>query len=147
MKKYIVELTADERRRLRELVRKGKVAAYKIRHANILLKTDQAKGGPAWTDQRIVEAFSCHEDTVANIRKRFVTDGFEAAVDRRREGVGRPPKVDGDAQAKMTMIACSEPPEGRERWTLRLIAEEMVRLEVVESCSSTTVFRKMKKTT
>lgn len=146
MKKYIVELTNDERRQLRELVLKGKAAAYKIKHANILLKTDQAEGGSAWTDLQIVEAFGCHEDTVANVRKRFVCDGFEAAVDRRREGVGRPPKIDGDVEAKITMIACSDPPEGRERWTVRLIAEELVKLEVVDSCSATTVFRKMKKT-
>lgn len=146
MKKYIVELTGDERRQLRDLVRKGKAAAYKIRHANILLKTDQAEGGPAWTDQQIVEAFGCHEDTVANVRKRFVCDGVEAAVDRRREGVGRPPKVDGDVEAKITMIACSDPPKGHDRWTVRLIAEELVKLEVVDACSATTVHRKMKKT-
>ena len=146
MKKYVVELTDDERRELRDLIRKGKAGAYKIRHANILLKADQAKKGPAWTDQQIVEAFNCHEDTVANVRKRFVCDGIEAAVDRRREGVGRPPKIDGDTEAKITMIACSDPPKGRDRWTVRLIAEQLVKLEVVDSCSATTVFRKMKKT-
>ena len=106
MKKYIVELTRDERRNLRELINRGKAAAYRIKHANILLKADQAKGGPTWTDERIVEAFGCHVTTVANVRKQFVTSGLDVDV-------GRPRKFDGDAEAKMTMIACSEPPANR----------------------------------
>src|SRR5210317_1659970 len=122
MKKYIVELTNDERRALSSLVKTGKAAAYKIRHANILLKADQAEGGPSWTDQQIIEAFSCSEGTVANVRKRFIMEGFDAAVDRRREGVGRPRKLDGDAEARLTMIACSQPPKGHARWTVRLLA-------------------------
>jgi transposase len=144
MKKYIVELTAEERRDLRSLVRVGKAAAYKIRHANILLKADA--NGPAWKDGEIAEAFGCHVTTVENVRKRFVLDGFEAAVDRRREGVGRPRKLDGDAEARLTALACSAPPEGRTRWTLRLLAEKLVELEVVDSCSRMAVQRTMKKT-
>jgi transposase len=146
MKKYIVELTDEERRELRSLAKTGKAAAYKIRHANILLKADQAEGGPGWTDQQIIEAFSCSEGTVANVRKRFVIEGFEAAVDRRREGVGRPRKLDGDAEARLTMIACSQPPKGHSRWTVRLLADRLVELEIVDSCSRMTVQRTMKKT-
>ena len=144
MKKYIVELTAEEQRDLRSLVRVGKAAAYKIRHANILLKADA--NGPAWKDEDVAEAFGCHVTTVENVRKRFVLDGFEAAVDRRREGVGRPRKLDGDAEARLTALACSAPPEGRTRWTLRLLAEKLVELEVVDSCSRMAVQRTMKKT-
>lgn len=144
MKKYIVELTAEEQRDLRCLVRVGKAAAYRIRHANILLKTDA--NGPAWKDGEIAEAFGCHVTTVENVRKRFVLDGFEAAVDRRREGVGRPRKLDGDAEARLTALACSVPPDGRTRWTLRLLAEKLVELEVVDSCSRMAVQRTMKKT-
>lgn len=145
MKKYVVELTLDERRELRDLVKKGK-AAYRIKHANILLKADQAKGGPEWTDEQIVEAFGCHVTTVANVRKRFVTEGLDAAVGRRQEGVGRPRKLDGDAEAQMTMIACSDPPEGHKRWTIRLIADRLVELNVVDTCSRMAVHRAMKKT-
>ena len=146
MKKYVVELTRDERRNLRELVKKGKAAAYKIKHANILLKADQAKGGSKWMDEQIVEAFGCHVTTVANVRKRFVTEGFDAAVGRRQEGVGRPRKLDGDAEAQITMIACSDPPEGHKQWTVRLIADKLVELNVVDTCSRMAVHRTMKKT-
>jgi hypothetical protein len=146
MKKHIVELSMDERHELKQLVRKGNAAAYKIKHANILLKADQAKGGPAWTDERISDAFGGDVTTVANVRKRFVFKGFEAAVGRQNKGVGRPPKIDGDAQAKITMIACSDPPEGRVRWTVRLIADRMVELDVVDACSPATAFRSLKKT-
>ncbi len=146
MKKYIVELTEAERHDLRELVDAGKAAAQKIKHANILLKADQAEGGPAWKDERIAEAFGCHRTTVENVRKRLVFEGIDAAINRRREGVGRPRKVDGDVEAKITMIACSEPPEERSRWTLQMIADRLVELDVVDSCSPATVCRAMKKT-
>ena len=146
MKKYVVELTREERRGLKELVKKGKAAAYKIKHANILLKADQAKGGPAWTDKQIAEAFGCHVTTVVNLRKRFVKEGFEAAMGRRQEGVGRPKKLDGDVEAQMTVIACSDPPEGHQRWTVRLIADRLVELQLMDQCSHVTVHRAMKKT-
>ena len=146
MKKYVVELTREEQRDLQELVKKGKAAAYKIKHANILLKADQAKGGPAWTDEQIVEAFGCHVTTVANVRKRFVEEGLEAATGRRQEGVGRPKKLDGDVEAQMTVIACSDPPEGHQRWTVRLIADRLVELKLMDQCSHVTVHRAMKKT-
>jgi len=145
-KKHIVELSGPQREKLNVLVKGGKAAAYTIRHANILLKADQAEGGPAWADGRIAEAFSCSTATVANVRRRFADDGFEAAVGRRSEGVGRPRKLDGDAEAKLTMIACSEPPEGKTRWTVRMLADKMVELEIVDSCSRMAIQRTMKKT-
>ncbi len=146
MKKYIVELSADERELLREMVAKGKAAAYKIRHANILLLADVSESGPAWKDEDIAAAIGCHVTTVENVRKRLVLEGFDAAIDRKREDVGRPPMLDGDAEAKLTMLACSESPEGRERWTLQLLADRMVVLGVVDTCSRMTVQRALKKT-
>lgn len=146
MKKYIVELVEDERRTLRKTIKAGRAAAYKIRHANILLKADQAEGGPGWTDRRIAEAYGCSIGTVENVRERLVVEGIDAAIDRRREGMGRPRKLDGDAEATLTMIACGEPPEGHSRWTVRLLADKLVELEVVDSCSRMTVQRAMKKT-
>lgn len=146
MKKYVVELTPEERRYLRDLTGKGKAAAYKIRHANILLHVDQGDEGPSWKDVEAAEVFGCHEATVENIRKRFVLDGLDAAVARRREGVGRPRTIDGDAEARLTVLACSKPPEGRTRWTLRLLASKMVELNIVDECSRMTVQRTIKKT-
>lgn len=146
MKKYVVELTPEERRGLRDLARKGKAAAYKIRHANILLHADQGDEGPTWRDAKVAEVFGCHETTVENIRKRFVLEGLDAAVTRRREGVGRPRTIDGEAEAKLTVLACSKPPEGQPQWTLRLLADKMVELEIVDQCSRMTVQRTMKKT-
>jgi len=146
MKKYVVELTPEERQYLRDLTGKGKAAAYKIRHANILLHVDQGDEGPAWKDVEAAEVFGCHEATVENIRKRFVLDGLDAAVARRREGVGRPRAIDGDAEARLTVLACSKPPEGRTRWTLRLLASKMVELNIVDECSRMTVQRTIKKT-
>lgn len=146
MKKYVVELTPEERRGLRDLARKGKAAAYKIRHANILLHVDQSDEGSSWKDAEVAEVFGCHVTTVENVRKRFVLDGLDAAVTRRREGVGRPRTIDGEAEARLTVLACSEPPEGRPRWTLRLLADKMVELDIVDECSRMTVQRAMKKT-
>ena len=146
MKKYVVELTQGERRHLRDLSKKGKAAAYKIRHANILLHVDQGDEGPSRKDAEVAEVFGCHVTTVENVRRRFVLDGFDAAVSRRREGVGRPRIIDGDAEARLTVLACSKPPEGRPRWTLRLLSDKMVELHIVDQCSRTMVQRAMKKT-
>lgn len=146
MKKYVVELTSEERRYLRDLARKGKAAAYKIRHANILLHVDQGDEGPAWKDAEVAEVFGCHETTVENVRRRLVLDGLDAAVTRRREGVGRPRTIDGDAEARLTVLACSKPPKDRSRWTLRLLADKIVELNIVDKCNRMTVQRTMKKT-
>jgi len=143
-KKYVVRLTSEEREDLQAMVRKGKTAAYKIKHANILLAADVE--GPNWTDQRIAQAFSCHPRTVENVRRRFVLQGLTAAL-KRKEQVrpSRKRKLDGDGEARLIALACSEPPEGRDRWTLKLLAQTLVELEVVDSISDQTVRRTLKK--
>ena len=144
-KKYIARLTGVERQQLQALVTKGKGAAYKIKHANILLKADA--DGPAWVDKRIAEAFGCHAHTVENVRRRCVLQGLETALERKKQA--RPPrerKLDGEGEARLIAVACSEPPEGRDRWTLQMLADELVRLEVVDSIAVQTVRRTLKKT-
>ena len=144
-KKYIVRLAQEERKWLGALVSKGKAAAYKIKHANILLKADA--DALAWVDKRIAEAFGCHLHTVENVRRRCVLQGLEAALERKKQArPRRERKLDGDGEARLIALACSEPPEGRDRWTLELLADELVRLEVVDSISAQTVRRTLKKT-
>lgn len=144
-KKYIVRLTEEERSTLTELVNKGQAAAYKIKHANVLLKVDA--DGPGWTDGQAAEAFSCSPRTVCSIRQGLVEQGLEAALERKkRERPPREPILDGAKEARLIQIACSEPPSGCARWTLRLLAEQLVALEVVESISAPTVMRALKKT-
>jgi transposase len=145
MKKYIVELTSEERKQLQQLVKKGKVPGYKIRHAQMLLKTDQGNKGPSWPDAQIAEVFAAHVTTVERLRKRFVEQGFEAALEQnKRNNYAR--KLDGDAEAHLIAIACSDPPAGRSEWSLRLLAERLVELSVVDSISYMTVSRTLKKT-
>lgn len=144
-KKYIVRLSAEERTELEAMVKKGKAAAYKIKHANILLAADVK--GPAWPDAQIAEAFSCHQRTVENVRRRLVEEGLEAALQRKKQAQpSHPPKLDGKGEARLIALACSCPPEGRDRWTLKLLAERLVQLEVVDSISDQTVRRTLKKT-
>jgi transposase len=144
-KKYVVELTSEERKQLTALVKKGKTAAYKIRHAQMLLKVDQGKKGPGWSDSTVAEAFTAHITTVERLRKRFVEEGLEAALERHnRTNYTR--KLDGDVEAHLIAIACSEPPEGRNEWSLRLLADKLVELKVVDSVSHMTVSRTLKKT-
>lgn len=147
MKKYVVELTSEERKQLEGLIKKGKVAGYKIRHAQMLLKADQGKEGPGWPDQQIAEAFGAHLTTVECLRKRLVEQGLEAALERKKQaGPSRERKLDGDGEARLIALACSEPPEGRSEWTLRLLADRLVELSVVERISHMTVSRTLKKT-
>ncbi len=144
-KKYVVRLTDGEREELGAMVKKGRAAAYKIRHANILLKADA--DGPAWTDARIAEAFCCHPRTVENVRRRCVLSGIEAAIVRKRQKkLSRERKLDGEGEARLISLACSEPPDGRDRWTLELLADQLVRLKVVDSICDQTVRRTLKKT-
>ncbi len=144
-KKYVVRLTDEERKGLEAMVKKGRAAAYKIRHANILLKADA--DGLAWTDARIAEAFGCHPRTVENVRRRCVLEGLEAAIVRRRQKkLSRERKLDGEGEARLITLACSEPPDGRDRWTLELLANQLVRLKVVDSICDQTVRRTLKKT-
>jgi transposase len=144
-KKYIVDLTSEERQYLQRLVNKGKVAGYKIRHAQILLKADQSRNGPTWPDEQIADVFNTHGATVRRLRQRFVEEGLEAALQRKkRQNYTR--KLDGDAEAHLIAIACSQPPRGRNRWTLRLLADRVVELAVVDSVSHMTISRTLKKT-
>jgi transposase len=144
-KKYIVRLTEQEREQLDALIRKGKAAASKIRHAHILLQADA--DGVGWSDEAIAVAFSVHPRTVAGIRERFVEQGLEAALNRKKQQhPSRSPLFDGEAEAHLIALRCSEPPAGHARWTLRLLAEKVVELEVVASTSHETVRRTLKKT-
>jgi len=144
-KKYVVRLTGEERTQLQDLVSKGKTQAYRIRHAHILLKADA--DGPAWLDREITDAFSCNRSTVEGIRKRFVTEGLIAALERKKRA--HPPTeriLDGEKEARLIALSCSAPPEGRSRWTLKLLADELVALHIVERISYRTVQRTLKKT-
>jgi transposase len=144
-KKYVVELTPQERKYLQELVKKGKVAGYKIRHGQMLLKIDQGKQGPSWPDEKIADAFGSNSATVGRLRQRFVEEGLDMALGRKkRQNYTR--KLDGDAEAHLIAVACSEPPEGYKQWTLRLLADRMVELAVVDSVSHMTISRTLKKT-
>ncbi len=147
MKKYKVTLTADERQQLSELIAAGKAAAQKLAHARILLKADAAEGGPAWPDARIAEAFEVSIATVERVRQRFVEQGLEAALGRKpQDRPSRPRKLDGRAEARLIALACSAPPEGRKEWTMQLLADQLVELQVVDTVCDETVRRALKKT-
>lgn len=147
MKKYKVTMTAEERDFLQKLIAAGKAAATKLTHARILLKADAAPGGPAWTDARIAEALDVHVNTVERLRERFVEQGLAAALGRKRQDrPSRERTLDGKAEAHLIALACSEPPQGRARWTLRLLADKLVELEIVDTVSTETVRRVLKKT-
>lgn len=144
-KKYIVELTIEERKRLEELIDAGKAAKYKVRYAEMLLLADQGEDGSGWADERIAEAFRCHLTTVERLRRRLVEHGLEAALERQKRQ-NYTPKLDGEAEAHLIALACSEAPKGRSRWTLRLLADKLVELSVVDEISYATVRRTLKKT-
>lgn len=144
-KKYIVRLTDSEREILQVVAKKLKGSSQKVRRAQILLKADAA--GPAWTDQQIADAFGCRRQTVENVRQRLVTEGFELTLDGKRpESPSRPPVFDGEQQAKVIALRLGPPPKGFANWSLRLLAEKVVELAIVESVSYETVRRVLKKT-
>jgi len=143
--KFIVRLTEEERNQLKEIITKGKTAAYRFKHANILLAADA--DGLAWPDEAIAQAYSVHLSTVGSIRKRFVEQGLEAALERKKqEKPSREPIFDGASEARLIALGCSQPPEGRSRWTLRLLADKVVELEIVDKASYETVRQTLKKT-
>jgi transposase len=144
-KKYIVALSPEQQQELEQLVNKGRAPAYQIKHANILLKVDA--NGAGWADKQVAEAFGCHAGTVANVRRRFVERGLQGAVIRKVQAApSREPILDGEKEAHLIALACSPPPEGRVRWTLKLLAGKLVELEVADSISDQTVRRTLKKT-
>jgi transposase len=142
-KKYIVRLSEEERTRLDKLISSGTGAARKLNHARILLKADA--DGPNWTDEKIEEALDISQSTIERVREALVLDGLEAALNRKRPSKTLPKKLDGAQEAHLLALTCSQPPEGNDRWTLRLLAKRMVELEHVESLSYETVRRTLKK--
>lgn len=144
-KKYIVDLTVDERSLLKEVVKKLKGTSQKVKRANILLKADA--GGPGWTDARIAEALDCRTKTVENVRQRFVEQGFDITLNgKKREKPPTEKLLDGEQEAKIIAMRLSTPPAGYGKWTLRLLARKVVELEIVDSVSYQTVRRTLKKT-
>ena len=147
MKRFKVTLTAEERQSLQDLIAAGKAAARKLTHARILLKADASEGGLHWPDWRIADALEVHVATVERVRQRFVEQGFDAALERKHpDKPARPIKLDGRAEAQLIALACSAPPEGRAAWTMQLLADKLVELEVIESISDETVRTTLKKT-
>jgi transposase len=147
MKKYKVTLTAEERQQLSALIATGTAAARKLSHARVLLHADAAPGGPAWTDERIAEAVAVGRATVERLRQRFVEQGLQAALNPLRpERPSRPRKLDGQAEARLIALACSAPPQGRKEWTMQLLADQLVELEILDTVSDETVRRALKKT-
>ena len=145
-KKYRVTLTLAEREELERLLARGKADVRKIKHAQILLKADEAESGPAWPDARIAEAFAAGITTVERVRQRFVEEGFASALSPYRGGKRLyERKLDGAQEAHLIALACSAPPEGRARWTLRLLARRMVELAYVDTLSYETVRQTLKK--
>jgi len=144
-KKYIVRLTDEERKVLREVVKKLKGTSQKVRRAQVLLKADA--DGPNWTDKKIAEAVSCRTKTVENIRQRLVTEGFEIALNgKERETPPRQKVLDGEQEAKVIALRLGEPPKGFANWSLRLLADQVVELGIVESVSHETLRKTLKKT-
>lgn len=144
-KKYVVRLSDEERALCQDVVKKLKGTSQKVKRAQVLLKADA--DGPAWPDARIAEAFECRVQTVETLRKRLVTEGFEAALERKqRESGPTPRKLDGVAEAKLIAMRLGRPPAGYGRWSLQLLADELVVLEVVDSICPETVRQTLKKT-
>ena len=143
-KKFIVRLTDAERKTLGEFIAKLKGSSQKVRRAQVLLKADA--DGPNWTDARIADAFGCRTQTVENIRERFVTQGFDITVNGKTRVEPRPKLLDGEQEAKVIAMRLGPPPAGFANWTLRLLAEQVVALEIAESISHETVRRTLKKT-
>lgn len=144
-KKYIVRLSEQERQTCTDVVKKLKGTSQKVRRAQILLKTDA--DGPSWTDAKIAEAFNCRLQTIENLRKRLVTESFELALNgKKRQTPPTQPLLDGKGEAKLISMRLGKPPAGYGRWTLQLLADELVALEIVDSISHETVRQTLKKT-
>lgn len=147
MKKYIVLLDPDEREKLKKIISSGRGPARLFTHARILLKADQSEGAPGWSDEKISEALDTTVQTIERLRKQLVEEGFDQVLSRRKykQKVSRK-KIDGEVEAHLVALACSSPPEGRSRWTLRLLADSIVELEYVDNISHETVRQTLKKT-
>ena len=146
VKKYCVRLTEEEQQELKSLVSRGRAAAYKQTHARILLLSDENQADDAMKDQDIARVLRVGSATVERVRRRCVEEGPETALERRQQLNRRLKKLDGQAEAHLIALACSQPPEGRVSWTLQLMADQMVQRDIVESISRETVRRSLKKT-
>ena len=144
--KYVVILSEAERDQLQQLITAGTAPARKLAHARVLLKADKGPGGPGWVDAAIAEAVDISQPTISRIRQQFVEAGLEAALNRRAPRRVYARKLDGAPEARLIALACSEPPAGQARWSLRLLADKLVELEIVEALSHQTVRRVLKKT-
>jgi transposase len=145
--KYIVRLSAEEREQLQTLIRKGKSPASRLLKARILLKADVSEFGEGWSDSKIIAALETSASMVYRVRRQLVEEGFEAVLSRKQRATPAvPPIFDGEKEAKLIALACSKPPKGRARWTLRLLENKVVELGIVERASDSTIGRALKKT-
>ena len=145
-KRYPVILSDTEREQLKSLIAAGTAPARKLTHARILLKANQGSEGPGWVDEQVADAVEVSQPTVSRVRKQYVEEGLQAALNRRPPNREYHRKLDEEQEARLVALACSEPPEGQARWSLRLLADKMVELEVVDDLSYQTVRRTLKKT-
>ncbi len=147
VKKYVVKLDKAERSHLQALINKGKSPAKRLLKARILLKADASEHGEGWSDGQIIKALDTNMSMVTRVRQQFVEEGLEAVLSRKlRATPARTPIFDGEKQARLTALACSTPPEGRARWTLRLLEDKVVELGIAERASDNTIGRVLKKT-
>jgi homeodomain-containing protein len=147
VKKYVVRLSSEERERLEALVWKGKSSARRLLKARILLKADVSEGGDGWSDSRIIEALETSPSMVYRARKQLVEEGFDAVLSRKQRAMPAVERIfDGEKEAKLIALACSKPPKGRVRWTLRLLENKVVELDIVDRASDSTIGRVLKKT-
>ena len=147
VKRYVVKLNADERQRLQELIRKGASPAQRLLKARILLKADASDAGEAWSDRKIIEALDTSVSMVYRARKQLVEEGLDAVLSRKQRATPPvAPIFDGEKEARLIALACSTPPEGYARWTLRLLEEKVVELAIVDRASDNTIGRVLKKT-
>jgi DNA-binding transcriptional ArsR family regulator len=143
--KYIVELTEAERYQLKQLLASGTTSARKVRRAQILLKSDSSPAGPNWSYQAICEAFNVSQPTISAVRRAYAEGGLEAAINRKKPDRMYEQRLDGEAEAHLIALACSEPPPGYDRWSLRLLKKRMIKLSYVENVSHETIRTTLKK--
>ena len=147
VKKYVVRLSVEERERLETLLRKGKSSAQRLLKARILLKADVSEAGGGWSDNQIIEALGTSPSMVYRVRKQLVEEGFESVLSRKQRATPAVARIfDGEKEAKLIALACSQPPKGRARWTLRLLEDKVVELGIVDRASDSTIGRTLKKT-
>ena len=147
VKRYVVRLSLDERGRLETMLRKGKSPAHRLLKARILLKADVSQEGEGWSDSRIVAALETSVSMVYRVRKQLVEEGFEAVLSRKARAMPAVPRIfDGETEARLIALACSKPPKGYARWSLRLLEAKVVELGIVERASDSTIGRALKKT-